>query len=232
MPSHPPSTTATADTDITFKPGLWSRKKMATLYDAAVIHGTYPLLWGCPWTQPARLYQRALSSGLTVLDIGPGSGFFLDRLAPADLTLHLLDRYSGSLAAAATRLARYRPTLHSGDALDPLPVPESSMDLVILGMVLHCVRGKDIAAKEAVFDHINDALKKGGAGEFIGYTVLSHGVRHGLLGRLGLSLLNRKGVFANTGDSLTGLVKALDARFDIVEMMVRNSVLLWRVKTR
>ncbi|WP_285729048.1 class I SAM-dependent methyltransferase [Nocardiopsis sp. ATB16-24] len=232
MPSHPPNTITTADTDITFRPGLWSQKKMATLYDVAVIHGTYPLLWGCPWTQPARLYQRALRPGLTVLDIGPGSGFFLDRFAPADLKLHLLDRYSGSLTAAATRLARYRPALHTGDALDPLPIESSSVDLVILGMVLHCVRGQDIAAKEAVFDHINDALKKDGAGEFIGYTVLSHGVRHGLLGRLGLPLLNRKGVFANTGDSLTDLVKALDARFDIVELTVRNSVVLWQVRTR
>jgi len=232
MPHRPLNTTPTTGVDITFKPGLWSRRKMTTLYDLLVVHGTYPWLWKCRWAHPARLYQRTLRSGLTVLDIGPGSGFFLDRLAPNTLDLHLLDRYTGSLNAAATRLARYQPTLHTGDALDPLPLPESSTDLVVLGMVLHCVRGQDIAAKEPMFDHIHTILKKDGQGEFIGYTVLAHGVTHGLLGRLGLKVLNQRGVFANPGDSLADLVSALHQRFNIEELTVCGSVAMWRVRTR
>ncbi|MFL1427508.1 MULTISPECIES: class I SAM-dependent methyltransferase [unclassified Nocardiopsis] len=231
---NPPNTTASAvpAVDVTFQPDLWSQRKMTHLYDWIVIRGTYPLLWGCRWKYPARLYRHALRSGMTVLDIGPGSGFFLDWFAPGSLRLHLLDRYPGSLTAAATRLARHRPALHTGDALDPLPLPASSVDLVVLGMVLHCLRGQTIAAKTPVFDHIHEVLKKDGQGEFLGYTVLAHGVRHNPLGRLGLGLLNRRGVFANSGDSLTDLVNALNSRFEIVELSVRGSVALWRVRTR
>lgn len=232
--SNPPDTTVSAvpGADVTFQPDLWSQWKMTHLYDWVVIHGTYPLLWGCRWTRPARLYRRALRPGMTVLDIGPGSGFFLDRFAPENLRLHLLDRYPGSLTAAATRLSRYRPALHTGDALDPLPLPASSVDLVVLGMVLHCLRGQTITAKAPVFDHIHQVLKKEGQGQFLGYAVLSHGVRHNPLGRLGLGLLNRRGVFANTGDSLTDLVNVLNSRFEIVELSVRGSVALWWVRAR
>jgi SAM-dependent methyltransferase len=229
MPSH----TLIVNDDITFKPGLWSAEKVAFLYDLAVIHGTYPLLWKCPWTRPARLYRRALKPGMTVVDVGPASGFFLDLLGPRTLTLHLVDRYEGALAAAAHRLARYRPTAHQHDALDgPFPVAPASADLVILGMVLHCLRGESIADKESVFERINDVLKPNGEGEFIGYTVLAKGVRHGLLGHLGLRFLNARGVFANSGDSLTDTVAALSARFDILDLSVCGSVLMWRVRTR
>lgn len=232
MPHHFLNT-APAEGDITFRPGLWSRWKMSWLYDLLVIYGTYPWLWKCRWTHPARLYHHTMrTSDMTVLEIGPGSGYFLDRFAPNTLNLHLLDRYTGSLTAATNRLARYQPTVHTGDALEPLPLPESSTDLVVLGMVLHCLRGQNITTKAAVFDHIHTVLKKEGQGEFIGYTVLAHGVAHGLLGRLGLKVLNRRGVFANTGDSLTDLVNVLGSRFEIVELTVRGSVAMWRVRTR
>ncbi|MGW9351459.1 class I SAM-dependent methyltransferase [Nocardiopsis flavescens] len=230
MPSRPPDTATRPD--LTFRPELWSQWKMTRLYDLLVVHGTYPLLWGCRWTHPARLYRHALRPGTTVLEIGPGSGFFLHRLAPGDLKLHLLDRHPGSLAAAATRLSRHRPLMHTGDALAPLPVPASSVDLVIAGMVLHCLRGQGVAAKAALFDHVHEVLKKDGQGEFLGYTVLAHGVRHSVPGRLGLALLNRRGVFSNRGDSLTELVRALHERFEVVELSVRGSVALWRVRTR
>jgi hypothetical protein len=229
MPTHP----LIVKGDATFKPGLWSAENIASLYDLAVIHGTYRLLWKCPWTRPARLYRRALKPGMTVVDVGPASGFFLDLLGPSSLTLHLVDRYKGALATAAHRLARYRPTTHQHDALDgPFPVAPGSADLVILGMVLHCLRGESIADKESVFDHINDLLKPNSEGEFIGYAVLAKGVRHGLLGQAGLRFLNARGVFANSGDSLADTVAALSARFDILDLSVCGSVLMWRVRTR
>lgn len=234
---HPPNTTtptAVSPIDITFQPGLWSQWKMTHLYDLLVVHGTYPVLWGCRWEYPARLYQHALRPGMTVVDIGPASGFFLDKTAPGDLTLHLVDRYIGSLAAAALRLVRFHPHRHQHDALNsaPLPIEPGSVDVVVLGMVLHCMRGETIAEKEVVFDHIQDLLKPDGQGEFIGYTVLAHGVTHSLLGRVGLRYLNARGVFSNTGDSLTDLVRVLSDRFEVVELAVRGSVVMWRVRTR
>lgn len=227
MPKHPP---IARSGDPTFKPSLWSRRNMAQLYDTGVIHGTYPWLWNCHWSVPAQLYAQTITPQSRVLDIGPGSGYFLDHLDMPNLDLHLLDRYQGSLDAAADRLARYRPKLYTGDALEPFPLHPGAVDVVVLGMVLHCVRGKNIAEKAKVFDHIRALLAPGGV--CIGYAVLSQGVQHSSAGRVGLRYLNTRGVFCNTGDSLTDLSTVLHTHFDEVRLAVVGSVALWQVTVR
>ncbi|GAA1748852.1 class I SAM-dependent methyltransferase [Streptomonospora arabica] len=234
MSAHPPaspepapgSATASAAPD----PRVWSRRNMARLYDLLVIHGTYRWLWGCPQQRVAALYAAAIQAGDRVLEVGPGAGYFLDRIGRADLDVHLLDINDGPLHTTATRLARYRPATHLHNAVQPFPLEENSIDVAVLSMVLHCLPGSSIAEKTPVLDHIATVVRPGGA--FIGATVLSSGVDTSSVGRTGSRYLNAKGIFHNSGDSLTDLTRVLHERFADVRLGVCGSVALWRVSTR
>ncbi|MBX9387330.1 class I SAM-dependent methyltransferase [Streptomonospora halotolerans] len=210
---------------------VWSRRNMTWLYDALVIHGTYRVLWGCPWRRVFALYAEAIRPGQTVLEVGPGGGYFLDRLKPRGIELHLLDVHDGPLQASAARLARHRPVTHRQSALEPFPLEKGSVDTAVLSMVLHCVPGQSVVEKAAVFDGIAAALKPG-TGVCIGATVLSQGTDLSALGRAGLRYLNAKQIFANTGDTLSDLTAVLHDRFADVRLEVCGSVALWRVTAR
>jgi SAM-dependent methyltransferase len=203
---------------------------MTLLYDLLVVHGTYWALWGCPWPNVAALYNSAIHPGARVLEVGPGTGFFLDRIDRPDLQVHLLDLHAGSLKVSARRLARYRPTTYQHNALEPFPLEEGSVDVAVLSMVLHCLPGSSIVDKASVFDHIAITLPRGGV--CIGATVLARGVGHTALGRAGLRSLNARRVFNNCGDSLSDLGDVLYSRFDRVKLAVCGSVALWQVSAR
>lgn len=232
MSPHQPSPTSPeqpADS-VSPNPRLWSRTNMRRLYDLLVIHGSYWALWGCPWQRVAALYHGAISPGARVLEIGPGTGYVLNRLDQPDLEVHLLDVHPGPLEVSAQRLTRYRPTTYQYNALEPFPLEEGSVDVAVLSMVLHCLPGESITAKAPVFDHIAHVLPRSGV--CIGATVLSHGVPLTRRGRTGLRSLNSRRVFNNRGDSLSDLSAVLHTRFDEVHLAVCGSVALWQVSTR
>ncbi|MEC3894712.1 MULTISPECIES: class I SAM-dependent methyltransferase [Nocardiopsis] len=204
----------------------WNPTLVDRGYQALVVHGTYPYLWGCNYRYVLDLHREVVHEGDTVLEIGPADGGHLHRVDRDKLDLHLMDTNPDMLKVAGARLARYAPTLHHNDATKPFPMEENSVDVVVLSMVLHCVRGSDLKAKSSVFDHIAGVLRPGGT--FAGATVLSHGVRQTALSRAGLKLLNDRGVFDNRGDSLDDLRAALRERFDDVEIDIVGRVALWR----
>lgn len=75
------------------------------------------------------------------LDVGPGTGYFLDKagLAPeAEVTL--LDPNVTVLARASRRLAPMNLTTVEADVLKPLPVT-GRFDSAALNGVLHCLPG-------------------------------------------------------------------------------------------
>lgn len=215
------------DTD----PRWWNRFAVDRLYDLLVVHGTYRVLWHCHHRNVAALYSGALASGMSVLEIGPGTGRHLNRLRRVrGLDLHLLDRFEGPLAVSAARLARHRPTTHQGDALGKLPFNDDQFDLSIASMVVHCLPGEDLDAKESVFAEQARVVKPGG--KVIGATVLAHGVPHTRLGRWGLRLLTDKRVFHNLGDTRQDLERILSAHYDDVKTTRRGAVVLWQGTVR
>lgn len=219
QPSH-----RTSDTDRLARG--WEGLAFRT-YDLWVVHGTYWAAWGCRWPNVYRLYEANV--GRRHLEVGPGTGYFLNRLNPDLDELHLVDKFDGPLAKSRQALARFSPHTHSADVLKPLPLEQDSMDSAGAGWMLHCVEGDSFAAKAPVFDNIARVLKPGAP--FFGCTILPEALSK----RLGVRLnerLNAAGYFSNQGDTRAGLENVLSQVFDpaTVEVRVVGAVALFKAR--
>jgi SAM-dependent methyltransferase len=154
------------------------------------------------------------------LDVGPGSGYFIDVAAPNDIELTLLDPNRDVLDHCAKRLARFHPTLVEADVLKPLPV-RGEFDSVALSAVLHCLPGP-MDAKGRAIEHVASVLDSGGV--MFGVTVLGVEERHLPLARAFLRVANWQGGFDNLGDTRDGLEATLSASFRHVEIEVVGSL--------
>lgn len=193
-------------------------------YDLIVLSISNRWIWKCPSRHLEQLYNDCVAG--KHLDIGVGTGYFLDRCRfPGPPEITLLDLNDASLAAAARRIERYSPKTVAANVLEPLPLGEESFDSVGLNYLLHCLPG-DLQSKGCVFDHILPHLNSGGV--VFGSTLLSRGVKRGFLARRLMALYNRKGIFHNEHDSLTDLEQSLNDRFDDVRVHVIGSVALFR----
>jgi SAM-dependent methyltransferase len=193
-------------------------------YDTVVVRLSNSFVWRCPAARIRAHYDRHLTTAH--LDVGPGTGFYLDRCrfpGPAP-RLTLLDANPDVLRFAAARLRRYQPALHAADALKPIDLPPAEFRSVGLGHLLHCLPG-DIAAKAVVFDNLIPLVEPGGV--IFGSTILHHGVQHTRLGRVLLRAYNRKGIFTNLDDDLDGLERALAHRFDRFHLEIVGAVALF-----
>ncbi|ADB34842.1 Methyltransferase type 12 [Kribbella flavida DSM 17836] len=198
---------------------------MLRWYDLAVLEVNCRLLWRCPPRTMLELYQRNI--GARHLDLGPGTGYFLDRctFGVRRPQLTLLDLNPDVLTTAAHRLRRYNPTTHLRNVLEPLALGDNRFDSAGLNMVLHCIPGP-ISAKAGVFDRIIPYLEPGA--RIFGSTILDVGVPHSPAARVALHLLNRQGVFHNTSDTLSDLDQALAQRFATYRIELHGAMALFQ----
>ena len=99
-----------------------------------------------------------LPQGLVAADIGCGTGVFTEMLAPVAMQVIGIDREPTMLNAAKGRLGSLKNVeLRQGDA-ESLPVDDSSLDLAVLGLVLHHVEQPVLALRE-----VARALKPNGS---------------------------------------------------------------------
>lgn len=179
-------------------------------YDLVVLTLSNPLVWRCPTGRILGLYDRHAAA--SHLDVGVGTGWYLDRCrfpVPSP-RIGLLDLNASSLAAAARRIARYRPEQYRADVLKPIAIPAAPFDSIALTYLLHCLPG-DITGKAVAFDHLMPLLAPGGV--MFGATLLSEGVERSAVARALMGTYNRKGVFSNARDSAAALEAALKQRF-------------------
>lgn len=197
---------------------------MLRAYDAVVVKLSNSFVWRCPARRILEQYSRHLTA--SHLDVGPGTGYYLDRCRFPDASprITLLDPNPEVLRFAGDRLRRYRPALHAADALKPIGLESASFRSVALGYVLHCLPG-NIGSKAVVFDNLIPLVEPGGV--VFGSTILNQGVRHTRLGHTLLRVYNRKGIFSNLDDDLDGLERALDRRFGRFELDVTGGVALF-----
>ncbi len=81
--------------------------------------------------------RTGLGTGWQVLELGCGTGLFLDQVAESGVSLHGLDLSMDLLAQASRRLGkRVNVHLHCGDA-EQMPFPDACFDAVYGSSVLH-----------------------------------------------------------------------------------------------
>lgn len=196
------------------------------LYDSFVLGFSNSFVWNCPTRVILDLYDQHVSA--KHLDIGVGTGHFLDRCRfPASPTIALLDLNPNSLEKSAKRLLRYAPTCHLGDVLQPLDVGWSGFGSIGLNYVLHCLPG-DLKSKSIVFQNVKPLLKDGGV--IFGSTLLGRGVEHNFLARKLMRAYNAAGIFSNWSDSPEDLEAGLRAHFNQCTIRVQGSVALFSAK--
>nr|VFK09723.1 MAG: Methyltransferase domain-containing protein [Candidatus Kentron sp. LPFa] len=192
-------------------------KRNLNLYDF-LVHGiTGPFFWRCPPRRLEDLYEKHITANH--LDVGIGSGYLLDRChfpSPAPRVV-LMDLNPNALAFVSKRIARYNPQTHVQNVLEPVSVDLEKFDSIGINYLLHCVPGA-IESKAVAFDHLKAFMNPGAV--LFGTTLLQEGVPLTLQGKLLLAFLNKRGVFSNREDSLDGLKRALQERFDDVSIEV------------
>jgi ubiquinone/menaquinone biosynthesis C-methylase UbiE len=193
-------------------------------YDLFILGLSCSFVWRCPRRHFLDLYDQHVGS--RHLDIGVGTGYFLDRCRfPIERPqITLLDPSDACLTKAARRLERYSPRVVKASALEPLELGTARFASVALNGVLHCLPATP-ETKAAVFENLKPFLENGGV--VFGSTILGSGVEHGRLARRALAHFNRERFFTNLVDDLGGLNSALAHNFADQHIDVRGSFALF-----
>jgi ubiquinone/menaquinone biosynthesis C-methylase UbiE len=189
---------------------FYTRRTLA-VYDLAILGYFSRVAWRCPARRILRHYDEHVSANH--LDVGVGTGYFLDRCRYPSSTprLALMDLSDACLEAASTRVARLQPEVYRANVLEPIAIDAAPFDSVGMNYLLHCVPGS-IRDKAVVFEHLR-ALTNPGATVF-GATLLHGGVPRNLMARQVMRRNNRHGIFSNEDDDLDGLRDVVAAHLD------------------
>lgn len=194
------------------------------VYDAYVLGLSNRWIWRCPTSKIVAHYDRYVSANH--LDVGVGSGYFLDRCTfPSTPKVTLFDMNANSLEHTARRIARYQPVSVRGDVLDPEQVPAGPFGSVGFNYVLHCLPGEPAGSKWRAIENLAAVLDDDGV--LFGSTILHRDERLGWAQRKLMNVYNRKGIFGNAGDGMRELEDALNRRFEWVEIERHGVVALF-----
>ena len=192
------------------------------IYDPVIVGFFTPVVWRCRTARLVEGYRRHV--GRRHLDVGPGTGYFLDRAGLTDGSpITLLDPNVNVLEHASRRLRRLDITTVEADVCKPLPV-DGPFDSAALNGVLHCLPGPVLGKAAAV---ANVAAVLSPTGVLFGASILGLSGRHTWLSRSILKANNRRGTFDNLGDTLEGLGKILEASFERVELETVGSMAIF-----
>jgi SAM-dependent methyltransferase len=192
------------------------------IYDPLILGVFSPFVWRCPTTHLVEGYRKHV--GQRHLDVGPGTGYFLERAGLPDRSpVTLLDPNVNVLGHASRRLQRLDVTTIEADVLKPLPV-EGPFDSAALNGVLHCLPGP-LTRKAAAVANVAAVLAP--TGVLFGASILGKSGRHTRLARSMLKANNRRGTFDNLDDTEDGLRQMLDASFERVEMETVGSMAMF-----
>ncbi len=192
------------------------------MYDPFVLGFAARYVWRCPTPRLVDRYRQHISA--RHLDIGPGTGYFLERSGlPEGSRVTILDPNPNVLGYVSRRLRHLDVTAVEADVLKPLPV-DGPFDSAALHLVIHCLPGP-ISRKAGAVAHVAAVLAP--TGVFFGASVLGTTGSHTWLARRYLSFFNRQGGFDNLGDTEGGLHEILGASFEQVDLEIVGSIALF-----
>jgi len=189
------------------------------IYDPLVLGLFATFVWRCPTRRLVDMYTRNL--GRRHLDVGPGTGYFLEHARVRDgFSVVLLDPNPSVLGHASRRLRRLNPSVVRADVCSPFSLGEK-FDSIALNYVLHCLPGP-MSQRAAVIRNLATHLAPDGT--LFGATVLGEPELHTRLSRAALHENNRVGIFDNLGDTREALRDILSQEFASVEIETVGSV--------
>jgi SAM-dependent methyltransferase len=192
---------------------------MLAIYDPWVMGFMAPVVWKSPAPPIVVRYRRNLRR--RHLDVGPGTGYLIEKSEPAEGTeITLLDPNPNVLARSSRRLAALHPVTVEADVMKPLPLP-GRFDSAALSFVLHCLRGPQ-EHKAVAIRNIAAVLEPDGV--LFGSTVLGMEAPHSRAARGALRAFNRHGDFDNLGDTADGLREILEGSFETVDVEEAGSI--------
>lgn len=201
-------------------------RPMLAIYDPIALGLVCPMAWRCSRRTMLAFYNANISGDH--LDLGPGTGFFLDKchFPEREPRIALVDLNETVLKTAGARIARYRPITYRRDVLQDLDLGSQRFQTAGVLNVLHCLPGT-MDQKVEVLQRVREHIEPGG--HIFGSTVLGRDVPLSRFGRWLMRQYNKAGSFRNTGDSLAALDAALAARFDSYELHTRGAMAFFRV---
>jgi SAM-dependent methyltransferase len=199
---------------------------MLSIYDVYVLGVSNRFAWGCPTKHILNLYQRGISDNH--LDIGVGTGYFLDRVQfPSESpSVSLMDINPTALDRTADRIKRLRPICMLADATQAVHVLEKRYDSIAINYLLHCLAGPMPEKGRQLLGQLLDFLEPSG-GRLFGATILGHGVRHNSFGKNLMTIYNQKGIFDNQSDSEEQLRRIFASHFERYEIEIQGCVALF-----
>lgn len=198
-------------------------------YDAFVLGFSNRFVWRCRSSHMLARYDRY--AGSRHLDVGVGTGWFLDRCRwPVERPeITLLDLNENALSAASRRIRLYAPATVQANVLDPVELGDLRVDSIAANYLFHCLPGSLEWKSATVASNLRPYLAPGGV--FFGSTILGRGVAHNLLGRRLMRLYNRKGIFTNLEDDQGGLERGLASQLNDFQVEVVGAVALFLGRT-
>ena len=182
-------------------------RRSLTIYDAAILGFFSRVAWKCPASRVLEHYDRHVTANH--LDVGVGSGYFLDhcRFPDERPRLGLLDVNEPCLEMTMCRVSRYRPEVYRANVLAPITIEARKFDSLGLNYLLHCLPGT-LESKGAVFENLASLITPGGV--VFGATLLHGDVNWNRLARQVMKRNNARGIFSNVGDDVDGLQRVLE----------------------
>lgn len=197
-------------------------RPLLSLYDPLVLGPIARFVWRCPTGGLLERYRRHIRPNH--LDVGPGTGYFLDRSGLAEGSpVTIVDPNRNVLRHVSRRLRQFEVTAVEADVLKPLPIV-GPFDSAALHLVIHCLPGP-MSRKAAAVANVAAALAPSGV--LFGASVLGTSGRHNWIARRFLATFNGQGGFDNLADTERGIREILEASFDRVELETIGSVALF-----